>query len=249
VHDAQPQPLHAPDRDASATPPPTPAGAATHPPHLPTDTRKTSNKPATSTTSESTSLDSKAPRAGSSSSFAPRWGSSRARLALRACPGTRLGGLSVTLFVPPDDKLLTSARPRDGRLDPRVRCAHAWPPSRAVRRGSRGRAGAHSGVPSFVAVTRGETPTLASKRASRRIAATFRPRCKLRRRGGSLDCSYAVCPEPLFRLDLTGHCAEGGGNEVLMQITRSVSAKIRKWLGLLGKRSAKTPYGAGAAGR
>lgn len=65
----------------------------------------------------------------------------------------------------------------------------------------------------------------------------------------SLACSYPVFPEPLFRLDLTGHCAEGGGNEVLMQITRSVSAKIRKWLGLLGKRSAKTPYGAGAAGR
>jgi hypothetical protein len=65
----------------------------------------------------------------------------------------------------------------------------------------------------------------------------------------SLACSYPAFPEPLFRLDLTGHCAEGGGNEVLMQITRSVSAKIRKWLGLLGKRSAKTPYGAGAAGR
>ena len=56
-------------------------------------------------------------------------------------------------------------------------------------------------------------------------------------------------PEPLFRLDLTGHCAEGGGSEVPMQITRSLSARIRKWLGLLGKRPAKVPYGAGAWGR
>jgi hypothetical protein len=31
-----------------------------------------------------------------------------------------------------------------------------------------------------------------------------------------------------------------------MQITLSVSARIRKWLGLLGKRPAKVPYGAGA---
>jgi hypothetical protein len=34
-----------------------------------------------------------------------------------------------------------------------------------------------------------------------------------------------------------------------MQITRSLSARIRKWLGLLGKRPAKSPYGAGAWGR
>jgi len=34
-----------------------------------------------------------------------------------------------------------------------------------------------------------------------------------------------------------------------MQITRSWSARIRKWLGLLGKRPAKAPYGAGAWGR
>jgi hypothetical protein len=56
-------------------------------------------------------------------------------------------------------------------------------------------------------------------------------------------------PEPLFRLVLTGHCAEGGGSEVLMQVTRSLSARIRKWLGLLGKKPAKVPYGAGAWGR
>ena len=37
--------------------------------------------------------------------------------------------------------------------------------------------------------------------------------------------------------------------EVLMQVTRSVSAKIRRWLGLLGKRRANVPYGAGAWGR
>ena len=40
-----------------------------------------------------------------------------------------------------------------------------------------------------------------------------------------------------------------GGREVLMQVTRSVSARIRKWLGLLGKRPAKVPYGAGAWSR
>jgi hypothetical protein len=35
-----------------------------------------------------------------------------------------------------------------------------------------------------------------------------------------------------------------------MQIARSLSARIRKWLGgLLGKRPAKAPYGAGAWGR
>jgi hypothetical protein len=60
---------------------------------------------------------------------------------------------------------------------------------------------------------------------------------------------YHAFPEPLFRLDLTGHCAEGGGSEVLMQVTRSLSARIRKWLGLLGKGPAKVPYGAGAWGR
>ena len=57
-------------------------------------------------------------------------------------------------------------------------------------------------------------------------------------------------PEPLFRVDLSGHCAEGGGSEVLMQVTRSLSARIRRWLeGLLGKKPAKMPYGAGALGR
>ena len=57
-------------------------------------------------------------------------------------------------------------------------------------------------------------------------------------------------PSLSFRVDLTGHCAEGGGSEVLMQVTRSVSARIRKWLGLLGKRpAAKVPFGAGAWGR
>jgi hypothetical protein len=34
-----------------------------------------------------------------------------------------------------------------------------------------------------------------------------------------------------------------------MQVTHSLSARIRKWLGLLGKRPAKAPYGAGASGR
>jgi hypothetical protein len=57
-------------------------------------------------------------------------------------------------------------------------------------------------------------------------------------------------PEPLFPLCLTGHRAEGGGSEVLMQVTRSLSARIRTWLGgVFGKRRAKTPYGAGAWGR
>ena len=56
-------------------------------------------------------------------------------------------------------------------------------------------------------------------------------------------------PSLSFRVDLTGHCAEGGGSEVLMQVTRSLSARIRKWLGLLGRKPAKTPYGAGAWGR
>jgi len=56
-------------------------------------------------------------------------------------------------------------------------------------------------------------------------------------------------PSLSFRVDLTGHCAEGGGSEVLMQVTRSLSARIRTWSGLLGKRPAKVPYGAGAWGR
>ena len=56
-------------------------------------------------------------------------------------------------------------------------------------------------------------------------------------------------PEPLFPLCLTGHRAEGGGSEVLMQVTRSLSARIRRWLGgVLGKRPANPPYGAGASG-
>jgi len=56
-------------------------------------------------------------------------------------------------------------------------------------------------------------------------------------------------PEPLFPRDLTGHCAEGGGSEVLMQVTRSLSARIRKWLGHLRRSPAKSPHGAGAWGR
>jgi hypothetical protein len=36
---------------------------------------------------------------------------------------------------------------------------------------------------------------------------------------------------------------------MLMQVTRSLSARIRKWLGLLGKRPATVPFGAGAWGR
>ena len=60
---------------------------------------------------------------------------------------------------------------------------------------------------------------------------------------------HCSSPSLSFRVDLTGHCAEGGGSEVLMQVTRSLSARIRKWLGLLGRKPAKTPYGAGAWGR
>jgi hypothetical protein len=61
---------------------------------------------------------------------------------------------------------------------------------------------------------------------------------------------HGFTPSLSFRVDLTGHCAEGGGREVLMNVTHSVSARIRKWLGLLGKRpAAKAPYGAGAWGR
>jgi hypothetical protein len=56
-------------------------------------------------------------------------------------------------------------------------------------------------------------------------------------------------PSLSFRVDLSGHCAEGGGSEVLMQVTRSLSARIRKWLGRFGKRPASEPYGAGAWGR
>jgi hypothetical protein len=59
-----------------------------------------------------------------------------------------------------------------------------------------------------------------------------------------------VYPILSFRLDRRGQCAKGGGSEVLMQVTRSLSARIRKWLGQLGKRPpAKAPYGAGAWGR
>jgi hypothetical protein len=70
--------------------------------------------------------------------------------------------------------------------------------------------------------------------------------------GGSLNSERLPLrlPSLSFRLDLTGHCAEGGGSEVLMQIAHSLSARIRKWLGgLLGKRPARAPYGAGAWGR
>ena len=56
-------------------------------------------------------------------------------------------------------------------------------------------------------------------------------------------------PSLSFRVDLTGHCAEGGGSEVLMQVTRSLSARIRKWLGQLRRSPAKSPHGAGAWGR
>jgi hypothetical protein len=60
---------------------------------------------------------------------------------------------------------------------------------------------------------------------------------------------HCSSPSLSYRVDPTGHCAEGGGSEVLMQVTRSLSARIRKWLGLLGRKPAKTPYGAGAWGR
>jgi hypothetical protein len=56
-------------------------------------------------------------------------------------------------------------------------------------------------------------------------------------------------PSLSFRVDLTGHCAEGGESEVLMQVTRSLAARIRKWLGALGRKPSKLPYGAGAWGR
>lgn len=56
-------------------------------------------------------------------------------------------------------------------------------------------------------------------------------------------------PSLSSRVDLTGHCAEGGGREVLMQVTRSLAARIRKWLGRFGKRRSEASYGAGAWGR
>ena len=37
--------------------------------------------------------------------------------------------------------MISGTRPRVVRHGPCVRCAHAWPPGRAVRQGSRGRAG------------------------------------------------------------------------------------------------------------
>ena len=48
-----------------------------------------------------------------------------------------------------------------------------------------------------------------------------------------------------FRFDRRGHRAKGGESEVLMQVTRSLGAKIRKWLGL-GKSPVKLPHGTGA---
>jgi hypothetical protein len=56
-------------------------------------------------------------------------------------------------------------------------------------------------------------------------------------------------PSLSFALSSLATAPRGGGSEVLMQVTRSLSARIRKWLGLLGKKPAKVPYGAGAWGR
>jgi hypothetical protein len=61
--------------------------------------------------------------------------------------------------------------------------------------------------------------------------------------------TMGIHPILSFRLDRRGHCAKGGGSEVLMHVTRSVRAKIRKWLGrlgLLGRDPVRPPYGAGA---
>jgi len=72
----------------------------------------------------------------------------------------------------------------------------------------------------------------------------------LARRGSSLGKRLPLrFPSLSFRVDLTGHCAEGGGSEVLMQVARSLSARIRKWLGQLRRSPAKSPHGAGAWGR
>ena len=76
-----------------------------------------------------------------------------------------------------------------------------------------------------------------------------RTRDKAKRSRVAGDRLPLLFPSLSFRVDLTGHCAEGGGSEVLMQVMRSLSARIRKWLGLLGKKPAKVPYGAGAWGR
>jgi hypothetical protein len=55
-----------------------------------------------------------------------------------------------------------------------------------------------------------------------------------------------VVPESLFSpLTSLATAPEGGGSEVTMQVRRSLSAKIRKLLGL-GKRPIKAPYGPGA---
>jgi len=56
-------------------------------------------------------------------------------------------------------------------------------------------------------------------------------------RVGPLVNSYHFSsPSLLFRVDLTGRCAEGGGSEVPMQVLSSYSARFRKWLGQLGKK-------------
>ena len=52
----------------------------------------------------------------------------------------------------------------------------------------------------------------------------------------------------LSALTAVVHCVKGGGSEVLMQVTRSVRAKIHKWLGRLGLlgKNPVVPYGPGA---
>ena len=54
---------------------------------------------------------------------------------------------------------------------------------------------------------------------------------------GSLANALSLCfPSLSFRVDLTGHCAEGGGSEVPMQVTRSLCASLPKNLSVLDRK-------------
>jgi len=56
-------------------------------------------------------------------------------------------------------------------------------------------------------------------------------------------------PSLSFRVELTGHCAEGGGSEVLYAGQAWLVREDPKWLGQLRRKAATVPYGAGAWGR
>ena len=100
---------------------------------------------------------------------------------------------------------------------------------------------------SFSADARLSGASVAQAHPCRRLG--WRRTIHTRRDSSAVQAATTTFPKPLFRVDLTGHCAEGGGNRGANADRAQLVRGDPEVVGRRGKRPAEVPHGAGEWGR